>query len=102
MPGATTNNRKSGEAADYGFGSPSHLRQSSVGSSVGGGVAAPSSEAGSVRSGAGGSGAYDPVGDRSPGNPLFPSNFARLAVAPTLRAKYVLLFLLKIDEPFAY
>lgn len=30
---------------------------------------------------------YDPVGDRVPGNPLFPSNFARLAVGPTLRAK---------------
>lgn len=30
---------------------------------------------------------YDPVGDRAPGNPLFPSNFARLAVGPTLRAK---------------
>ncbi|KIM90605.1 hypothetical protein PILCRDRAFT_812360 [Piloderma croceum F 1598] len=29
---------------------------------------------------------YDPVGDRVPGNPLFPSNFARLAVGPTLRA----------------
>lgn len=33
--------------------------------------------------------AYDPVGDRAPGNPLFPSNFARLALGPTLRAKYV-------------
>jgi hypothetical protein len=31
--------------------------------------------------------AYDPVGDRIPGNPLFPSNFARLALGPTLRAK---------------
>lgn len=30
---------------------------------------------------------YDPVGDRVPGNPIFPSNFARLAVGPTLRAK---------------
>ncbi|KAJ7780240.1 hypothetical protein DFH07DRAFT_936145 [Mycena maculata] len=29
---------------------------------------------------------YDPVADRSPGNPLFPSNFARLAVGPTLAA----------------
>ncbi|KAF8637657.1 hypothetical protein AX17_002725 [Amanita inopinata Kibby_2008] len=29
---------------------------------------------------------YNPVGDRAPGNPLFPSNFARLAVGPTLRA----------------
>ncbi|EGN96685.1 hypothetical protein SERLA73DRAFT_161743 [Serpula lacrymans var. lacrymans S7.3] len=30
--------------------------------------------------------AYDPVGDRVPGNPLFPSNFARLALGPTLSA----------------
>jgi hypothetical protein len=30
---------------------------------------------------------YNPVGDRAPGNPLFPSNFARLAVGPTLVAK---------------
>ncbi|KAG1723835.1 uncharacterized protein EDB91DRAFT_157022 [Suillus paluster] len=30
---------------------------------------------------------YDPVGDRAPGNPLFPSNFARLALGPTLSAK---------------
>ncbi|KAJ6485641.1 hypothetical protein C8R45DRAFT_278204 [Mycena sanguinolenta] len=29
---------------------------------------------------------YDPVADRAPGNPLFPSNFARLAVGPTLAA----------------
>ena len=33
--------------------------------------------------------AYDPVGDRVPGNPLFPSNFAHLALGPTLHAKYV-------------
>ncbi|KAL0062908.1 hypothetical protein AAF712_010229 [Marasmius tenuissimus] len=32
---------------------------------------------------------YDPVGDRVPGNPLFPSNFARLTPGPTLAAKYV-------------
>ncbi|KAF5377794.1 hypothetical protein D9757_008090 [Collybiopsis confluens] len=31
-------------------------------------------------------GGYDPVGDRSPGNPLFPSNFASLATGPTLVA----------------
>lgn len=31
--------------------------------------------------------AYDPVGDRGPGHPLFPSNFARLALGPTLSAK---------------
>ncbi|KAF9269136.1 hypothetical protein L218DRAFT_994052 [Marasmius fiardii PR-910] len=29
---------------------------------------------------------YDPVGDRVPGNPLFPSNFARLTAGPTLAA----------------
>jgi hypothetical protein len=37
----------------------------------------------------------DLVGTRVPGNPLFPSNFARLAVGPTLKAKYVTCFLLK-------
>ncbi|KAF9461232.1 hypothetical protein BDZ94DRAFT_1264311 [Collybia nuda] len=31
-------------------------------------------------------GGYDPVGDRAPGNPLFPGNFARLATGPTLVA----------------
>lgn len=30
--------------------------------------------------------AYDHVGDRGPGHPLFPSNFARLALGPTLSA----------------
>ncbi|KAG7094040.1 hypothetical protein E1B28_007661 [Marasmius oreades] len=29
---------------------------------------------------------YDPVGDRVPGNPLFPSNFSRLTSGPTLAA----------------
>ncbi|KAJ7623721.1 hypothetical protein FB45DRAFT_1031632 [Roridomyces roridus] len=29
---------------------------------------------------------YDPVADRAPGNPIFPSNFARLALGPTLAA----------------
>jgi len=32
---------------------------------------------------------YDPVGEREPGNPLFPTSFARLALGPTLRAKCV-------------
>jgi hypothetical protein len=32
---------------------------------------------------------YDAVGERGPGNPLFPSNFAKLALGPTLTAKYV-------------
>ncbi|KAJ7497986.1 hypothetical protein B0H11DRAFT_2276125 [Mycena galericulata] len=32
------------------------------------------------------SGPYDPVADRAPGNPIFPSNFARLALGPTLAA----------------
>jgi len=30
--------------------------------------------------------AYDAVGERGPGNPLFPTNFARLALGPTLTA----------------
>ncbi|KAH9973611.1 hypothetical protein BGW80DRAFT_1459081 [Lactifluus volemus] len=29
---------------------------------------------------------YDAVGERGPGNPLFPSNFAKLALGPTLTA----------------
>ena len=33
--------------------------------------------------------AYDVVGERGPGNPLFPTSFARLALGPTLTAKYV-------------
>jgi hypothetical protein len=35
--------------------------------------------------------AYDMAGERGPGNPLFPTNFARLALGPTLTAKYVFL-----------
>jgi hypothetical protein len=34
--------------------------------------------------------AYDMAGERGPGNPLFPTSFARLALGPTLTAKYVL------------
>ena len=34
--------------------------------------------------------AYDVAGERGPGNPLFPTNFARLALGPTLTAKYVI------------
>ena len=34
--------------------------------------------------------AYDVAGERGPGNPLFPTNFARLALGPTLSAKYVI------------
>lgn len=30
--------------------------------------------------------AYDGAGERGPGNPLFPTNFARLALGPTLTA----------------
>jgi hypothetical protein len=37
--------------------------------------------------------AYDVVGERGPGNPLFPTSFARLALGPTLTAKYVSYFL---------
>jgi hypothetical protein len=36
--------------------------------------------------------AYDVVGERGPGNPLFPTSFASLALGPTLTAKYVLSF----------
>jgi hypothetical protein len=47
---------------------------------------------GSVRSVSSNDGPYDPVADRAPGNPIFPSNFARLAVGPTLAAKCVPFF----------
>jgi hypothetical protein len=40
--------------------------------------------------------AYDMVSERGPGNPLFPTNFARLALGPTLTAKYVLVPLVYI------
>ncbi len=33
--------------------------------------------------------AYGMAGERGPGNPLFPTNFARLALGPTVTAKYV-------------
>jgi len=36
--------------------------------------------------------AYDGAVERGPGNPLFPTNFARLALGPTLTAKYVSFF----------
>lgn len=41
---------------------------------------------------------YDVVGERGPGNPLFPTSFARLALGPTLTAKYVLYFFFGIPE----
>ncbi|KAJ7249566.1 hypothetical protein B0H12DRAFT_1072397 [Mycena haematopus] len=41
---------------------------------------------GSVRSFSSSDAPYDPVADRAPGNPIFPSNFARLAAGPTLAA----------------
>ena len=37
---------------------------------------------------------YNAVGERGPGNPLFPTNFAKLALGPTLSAKYVKVFLI--------
>ncbi|OJA21561.1 hypothetical protein AZE42_03240 [Rhizopogon vesiculosus] len=43
---------------------------------------------------------YDPVGDRAPGNPIFPSNFARLAQGPTLSANNPKLRLLR-SAPYA-
>ncbi|KAF9218624.1 hypothetical protein BS17DRAFT_790988 [Gyrodon lividus] len=44
--------------------------------------------------------AYDPVGDRAPGNPLFPSNFARLALGPTLRANNPSLRSPRVTPPY--
>ena len=41
--------------------------------------------------------AYDMAGERGPGNPLFPTNFAKLALGPTLTAKYVFWFLLSLS-----
>ena len=41
--------------------------------------------------------AYDMAGERGPGNPLFPTNFARLALGPTLTAKYVFYFTSRSD-----
>ncbi len=38
--------------------------------------------------------AYDMAGERGPGNPLFPTSFARLTLGPTLTAKYVFFLLL--------
>jgi hypothetical protein len=38
--------------------------------------------------------AYDVAGERGPGNPLFPTSFARLALGPTLTAKCVFFYLL--------
>jgi hypothetical protein len=37
--------------------------------------------------------AYDVAGKRGPGNPLIPASLARLALGPTLTAKYVFFFL---------
>ena len=37
---------------------------------------------------------YNAAGERGPGNPLFPTSFARLALGPTLSAKYAHRFLL--------
>ncbi|KAF8159553.1 hypothetical protein B0H34DRAFT_654496, partial [Crassisporium funariophilum] len=61
---------------------------SNLSASWGGGGGEGKNYAGSVFSGseAGDSSGYLSDGDRLPGNPLFPSNFARLAGGPTLRA----------------
>jgi hypothetical protein len=45
--------------------------------------------------------AYDVVGERGPGNPLFPTSFASLALGPTLTAKYVLFFSFSSRSPSA-
>ncbi|KAJ7138805.1 hypothetical protein C8R46DRAFT_1136723 [Mycena filopes] len=61
------------------------FRSSSSSSSSGSLRLERSASFGSVRS-LHSDGGYDPVADRAPGNPIFPSNFARLAVGPTLAA----------------
>ncbi|KAJ3890483.1 hypothetical protein GG344DRAFT_88821 [Lentinula edodes] len=58
-----------------------------AGGGSGGGGSGGSGYGGGSGSGYDSEGGYDPVGDRAPGNPLFPSNFARLATGPTLIAK---------------
>ncbi|KAL0572281.1 hypothetical protein V5O48_009683 [Marasmius crinis-equi] len=74
----------SSRRSSFGAGSPAGLtRTGSSGSLTG---MAMQLTGGSFKGeGVGGYG-YDPVGDRVPGNPLFPSNFARLATGPTLAA----------------
>lgn len=60
----------------------------SHGLSIGGVPSSRRSSHGSIGSIGGMSmGGVSDVGDRAPGNPLFPSNFARLAGGPTLNAK---------------
>lgn len=56
----------------------SSRREGSVGSQRGNGYAASTGSADVP---------YDAVGERGPGNPLFPASFARLALGPTLSAK---------------
>jgi hypothetical protein len=49
-----------------------------------------------ARSNASSSEVYNVVGERGPGNPLFPTSFARLALGPTLSAKYARSFSLSL------
>ncbi|KAJ7230465.1 hypothetical protein GGX14DRAFT_583369 [Mycena pura] len=63
--------------------SPALVRSNSAGSIAG---LHRTNSFGSVHSQESSDSPYDPVADRSPGNPIFPSNFARLALGPTLAA----------------
>lgn len=69
---------------------PQHSRDSSPVVGMGGRVGTGWNYAASTGS-AGSDSVYDAVAERGPGNPLFPTSFARLALGPTLQAKYVLL-----------
>lgn len=67
-----------------------HSRDSSPVVGMGGRIGTGWNYAASTGS-AGSDSVYDAVAERGPGNPLFPTSFARLALGPTLQAKYVLL-----------
>ncbi|KAI0035322.1 hypothetical protein K488DRAFT_68487 [Vararia minispora EC-137] len=69
-------------AADFGSFGRARSGSAASGRSVGG----RSSRRYSYGSVGSSEGAYNPVGERGPGNPLFPSSFARLALGPTLLA----------------
>ncbi|KAF8906210.1 hypothetical protein CPB84DRAFT_1745074 [Gymnopilus junonius] len=107
---ASTSIQSQPQSIPAGPGSRTHSRASSFSSvgpfqrseSTGNLAASWSALAASVAPSAGGSSGYAPSvfgsdadssgyasdGDRMPGNPIFPSNFARLAGGPTLRANY--------------
>lgn len=66
-----------------------HSRDSSPVVGMGGRIGTGWNYAASTGS-AGSDSVYDAVAERGPGNPLFPTSFARLALGPTLQAKYVI------------